>query len=45
MTEILPLNTAPLPLKLRVEDYLALDASGAFAAYAKTELLDGEISS
>lgn len=43
MTEQLPLNTAPLPLKLRVEDYLALDAHGAFAEYAKTELIDGDI--
>jgi Uma2 family endonuclease len=43
MTEHLPLNTAPLPLKLRVEDYLLLDRSGAFDAYAKTELIEGEI--
>jgi Uma2 family endonuclease len=43
MTEQLPLNTSPLPLKLRVEDYLALDRSGAFADYAKTELIEGEI--
>jgi Uma2 family endonuclease len=43
MTEQLPLNTSPLPLKLRVEDYLALDRIGAFADYAKTELIEGEI--
>ncbi len=43
MTEHLPLNTDPLPLKLRVEDYLALDEIGAFADYAKTELIEGEI--
>lgn len=43
MTEHLPLNTDPLPLKLRVEDYLALDGIGAFADYAKTELIEGEI--
>ena len=43
MTEVLPLNTTPMPVKLRVEDYLALDRIGAFADYAKTELLDGEI--
>ncbi|MBV9840388.1 MAG: Uma2 family endonuclease [Sphingomonadaceae bacterium] len=43
MTEQRPLNTAPLPLKLRVEDYLALDEIGAFADYAKTELIEGEI--
>ena len=43
MTEHLPFNTAPLPVKLRIEDYLALDGLGAFADYAKTELIDGEI--
>lgn len=43
MTEVRPLNTNPLPVKLRVEDYLLLDDSGAFEDYAKTELLDGEI--
>lgn len=43
MTEVLPLNTSPLPVRLRIEDYLLLDASGAFEPYAKTELIDGEI--
>ena len=43
MTELLPLNTSPLPLKLRVEDYLLLDASGAFESYQKTELIEGEV--
>lgn len=43
MTEQLPLNTSPLPVKLRVEDYLLLDQAGAFDAYAKTELIEGEI--
>ncbi len=43
MTETLPLNTSPLPVKLRVEDYLLLDRSGALQRYAKTELIDGEI--
>lgn len=43
MTEQLPLNTAQLPVKLRVGDYLVLDRSGAFADYAKTELIEGEI--
>lgn len=43
MTEHRPLNTAHLPLKLRVEDYLALDRGGAFAGYEKTELIAGEI--
>ncbi|MGF1550543.1 MAG: Uma2 family endonuclease [Sphingomonadaceae bacterium] len=43
MTEAVPLNTSPLPVRLRVEDYLLLDESGAFDAYAKTELIEGEI--
>lgn len=43
MTEHRPLNTAHLPLKLRVEDYLALDREGAFNAYRKTELIDGGV--
>ncbi len=43
MTELALLSTTPLPVKLRIEDYLLLDRSGAFDAYAKTELIDGEI--
>ena len=43
MTEMLPLNTVPLPVKLRIEDYLLLDRSGAFDSYAKTELIEGQI--
>ncbi|GAA0315558.1 Uma2 family endonuclease [Sphingomonas oligophenolica] len=43
MTELLPLNTSPLPVKLRVEDYLLLDESGAFEPYRKTELIEGEV--
>jgi len=43
VTAQLPLNTMPLPLRLRVEDYLALDRIGAFEDYAKTELIGGEI--
>jgi len=43
MTEIVPLTIEPLPVKLRVEDYLTLDELGAFEAYGKTELIDGEI--
>ena len=31
MTEMVPLTTVPLPVKLRVEDYLMLDATGAHA--------------
>lgn len=33
----------PRKARLRVEDYLLLDESGAFAAYSKTELIEGEI--
>jgi len=43
MNEMVPLTTVPLPVKLRVEDYLMLDAAGALEGYGKTELLDGEI--
>ena len=43
MTELLPLTTVPLPVRLRLEDYLLLDRAGAFDSYAKTELIDGEI--
>jgi Uma2 family endonuclease len=32
-----------MPVKLRVEDYLLLDDSGAFDGYAKTELIDGKL--
>lgn len=43
MTEHWPLNTAPLRVKLRVEDYLLLDGGGAFDDYRKTELIEGEL--
>jgi Uma2 family endonuclease len=43
MTELLPLNTSHLPVRLTVDDYLLLDRAGAFADYAKTELIEGEI--
>jgi Uma2 family endonuclease len=43
MTELLPLNNSHLPVKLRLEDYLRLDAAGAFEEYRKTELIEGEI--
>ncbi len=43
MTELAPLTTVPLRVKLRVEDYLLLDGAGAFEGYGKTELLDGEV--
>ena len=41
--ERIELSTEQHPLKLRVQDFLLLDERGAFDAYAKTELLDGEI--
>lgn len=43
MTNQIPLNVTPLPVRLRVEDYMLLDGAGAFEAYAKTELIEGEI--
>lgn len=36
-------TTAPEKARLRVEDFLLLLGSGAFANYTRTELLDGEI--
>lgn len=33
----------PRPAKLTVEDFVLLDRSGAFDAYAKTELIDGTV--
>lgn len=36
-------SNVPQPVKLRVEDFLLLDESGAFDDYSKTELIDGEI--
>nr|WP_231708156.1 Uma2 family endonuclease [Sphingomonas populi] len=39
----MPLTIEPLPVKLRVADYLTLDELGAFDAYGKTELIEGEI--
>lgn len=43
MTEIVPLTIEPRRVKLRVEDYLTLDELGAFDAYGKTELIEGEV--
>ena len=43
MTEVVPLTRTPKAVKLRVEDYLALDELGAFDAYGKTELIEGEV--
>ena len=33
----------PQPIKLRIEDFLLLNESGAFDDYAKSELIEGEI--
>jgi Uma2 family endonuclease len=43
MTDAIPLTTEWKPVKLRVEDYLMLDEVGAFDAYGRTELIEGEI--
>ena len=45
MSDVPPLNTAPLPIRLRSADYLLLQQSGAFAAYTRTELIDGDAAS
>ena len=39
----LPLITTPEKARLTAEDFLLLDKHGAFDAYSKAELLDGEI--
>jgi len=38
----MPLNV-PERVKLRIEDFMLLEAAGAFAAIHKTELIDGEL--
>jgi Uma2 family endonuclease len=43
MTAPFRLITTPEKARLRVEDFLLLDESGAFADYTKTELIEGEI--
>ena len=43
MTKMSSLVTAPQRVKLRIDDYVRLDAAGAFDTYGKTELLDGEV--
>jgi Uma2 family endonuclease len=43
MTEHVPITNVPTRVKLRVEDYLSLDRDGAFEAYGRTELIDGEV--
>lgn len=43
MNQPVPITTEWLPVKLRVEDYLMLDDAGAFEAYGRTELIEGEV--
>lgn len=43
MTREIPLTDRWRRVKLRVEDYLALDKAGAFDAYGRTELIEGEV--
>jgi hypothetical protein len=43
MTEQRPIVAAHNHYLLTVDDFLALRKSGAFAAYSKAELLDGEL--
>lgn len=43
MTEMLPVDAARHRAKLSAADFELLDRHGAFAAYRKTELIDGEI--
>ena len=43
MTELLPIDTRAHRARLTAADFELLDRSGAFAAYRKTELVDGEI--
>ena len=43
MTRAIPLTNQWRRVKLRVEDYLALDDAGAFEDYGRTELIEGEV--
>ena len=43
MTELLRVDTLPRRVKLTADDFELLDRHGAFAAYQKTELIDGDI--
>ena len=43
MTEQVPLTRSWKRVKLRIEDYLALDKAGAFEAYGRTELIEGQV--
>lgn len=43
MTELLPIDTSHRRAKLTAENFELLNAHGAFTAYRKTELIDGNI--
>ena len=43
MTELLPIDTRQRRAKLTSDDFELLDQNGAFAAYRKTELINGEV--
>ena len=43
MTELPPIDTDAHRVKLTADDFLLLDKHGAFSAYRKTELIDGDI--
>ncbi len=43
MNAAAPISTTPQKRGLRVEDFLLLNANGAFDDYGKTELIDGDI--
>lgn len=43
MTKLLPIDTSHRRAKLTAPDFELLNAHGAFAAYRKTELIDGDI--
>ncbi len=43
MTELLPIDTRQRRAKLSANDFELLDRHGAFDAYRKTELIDGDI--
>ena len=43
MTGAIPLTYQWRRVKLRVEEYLALDKAGAFDAYGRTELIEGQV--
>lgn len=43
MSELLPIDAGQHRAKLTVRDFVLLDENGAFSAYRKTELIDGDV--